>query len=309
MRSGMWSLFLLPCLVIAAAASPPRAPLRASTLPPPGCVTAPAAGSSDNSVLVGRLVRTYTLHVPPHGRAGWRYPLLLAFHGSGGNGRGMAADTELSTLADEHAFIVVYPDGTKGGFWNVGPYSDTTADDVAFISQLIDVLSQRLCIDHRRIFATGISEGGGMAHRLACDLALRIAAIGPVAGGYIDTACHPQRPVSVIAFHGTADPLVPYHGGRLRCRTVKGCAPGRLPDIPTWARGWAFLDGCRQGPTVFMHAQDVTAVRYTRCHGHAEVQLYTIRDGDHAWPGPGTGTPTIDASELMWSFFVDHPLP
>jgi polyhydroxybutyrate depolymerase len=264
---------------------------------------------NDDTLMVGRLTRTYLLHIPPHLRAGQRYPFVIAFHSFGSNGQGFAGESGMSDVADRHGFVVVYPDGVNYG-WNSGPRpkgvapSDwSTADEVCFTAQLIDALAARLCLDPHRVYAAGRSLGGGMVHRLACDLATRIVAIAPLDGFYENVACHAARPVAVIAFHGTADV---YHGS-----SAQGS-----PDIPTWARGWAQRDGCTRGPIGFFHhlnfsSQDISAVRYTACRAGTEVELYTIGDGGDVWPFDivdAKGQSTI-ASELIWRFFAAHPRP
>jgi polyhydroxybutyrate depolymerase len=140
-----------------------------------------------------------------------------------------------------------------------------------------------------------------MAHRLACEAADLIAAIGVVAGQYVvEDDCAPNRPVAAIAFHGTDDIVVPYRGvGEL------------LPDIPTWAQAWADRNGCGPVPERETIAGNVLRDRWFGCMGDVEVELYTIDEGPHAWPGsdrPGLFQPTqsIDATDLMWEFFTAH---
>ena len=167
-----------------------------------------------------------------------------------------------------------------------------------FVSRLIDVLGTYLCLDPQRVYASGGSSGGSMAYRLACDLSNRIAAIGPVDGTYTYTRCAPTHPVSLIAFHGTANDTVPYHGG----------GPYDTPDIPTWARRWAHRDGCIKGPTRFSQGPSFTAIRYTACRAGSEVQLYAmIGEGDQ-WPADSDLlNQTNNGSELIWHFFAAHP--
>jgi polyhydroxybutyrate depolymerase len=211
----------------------------------------------------------------------------------------------MSALADEAGFIVVYPQALGDPpTWHVGPLAGG-ANDLEFLSDLIDDLASRYPIDPRRVYATGISNGGGMVDRLGCGLADRLAAIASVSGAYLFWEdCHPSRPLPVLAFHGTGDEIVPYEGeGRV------------LPSVRTWAAAWASRDGCRSGPETVLRAGAVTGERWSACPGSAEVVLYTIEAGGHWWPGadflPGANRPTdeIDATATMWAFFQAHPLP
>lgn len=273
------------------------------------CSSVPRAGDTSGSLVSDGVRRTYLLHVPRHLPAGRRLPLVLYFHSYGADATEGA--NSWSGVADRYGFVAVYPNGTgtprswNEGF-NLSGFPTTKLNDVRFTARLIDTLSARLCIDPRRVYASGFSNGGGMVHRLACDLSTRIAAIAPESGPYGYTSCHPTRPVSVIAFHGDADPKVPYHGDRSQ----------GLPDIRAWARAWAHRDGCTRGPAQFFRRKDafqqytIVGVRYTGCRAASEVDLYTIQSGDHA-PPPAVGRmghATVP-EETIWRFFAAHPIP
>jgi polyhydroxybutyrate depolymerase len=155
----------------------------------------------------------------------------------------------------------------------------------------------------------GLSNGGGMTYILACELAGHVAAVGFVSGGYFEPegGCRPSRPMPVIAFHGNADELVPYEGGRLFV------APLPFAPVRSWVDGWVARDGCAPGTTEAV-SPHVTRQAYTRCAGGSEVVFYTIDGGGHTWPGgedlpafiAGHTTHEIDASRLMWAFFEKH---
>jgi polyhydroxybutyrate depolymerase len=157
------------------------------------------------------------------------------------------------------------------------------------------------------VYINGLSNGGGMSHRFACEMAFRVAAFGGVAGAYANFgACEPSRPVPVIAFHGTDDRIVPYAGqGNV------------LPPIEDWAREWAGRNTCADMVADIPLADDVTVTTWSACQGGAEVVLYTVIDGGHTWPGSsavndsplGRITDSIDASALMWEFFSRYALP
>jgi polyhydroxybutyrate depolymerase len=186
------------------------------------------------------------------------------------------------------------------------------AKDVRFISDLIDTLKAAYNIDGARVYADGLSNGGGMAFVLSCTLSDRIAAVGMVASAQLLPFdwCTDQRAVPMIAFHGTADRTVPYHGGK------SWVAPVAFPDMPTWAADWARRNQCRPNPVESLVAADVTRLEYSDCADDAAVVLYTIREGGHSWPGGGPlpewlvgpTSRSIDATSQMWAFFREHRL-
>ena len=188
-------------------------------------------------------------------------------------------------------------------------------DDVRFISKLIDTLEAAYNIDPARIYANGLSNGGGMAFVLSCTLSDRIAAVGMVAAAHSLpwSWCTDPRPVPMIAFHGTSDALTPYHGGR------SPVFPDRvvLPSIPTWTSNWARRNQCEPNPVESVVATDVTRLEYTSCADGAGVVLYTVQGGGHTWPGgkpapewlAGFTSDGVDATSQMWAFFREHRLP
>lgn len=278
-----------------------------------GCGKAPpsAAGNSDDETMIsGGLTRGYRLHIPAGYQADRGQALVLDFHGHGAQDYGEEAYSGFSVLADKDDFIVVYPQGTIGPDgqtgWASGGSIDPAINDVFFVSDLLNHLQSILCIDAQRIYAAGISNGGGMTGLLACQLSGRIAAFAPVAGAFypIVGGCHPDRAVPILEFHGTADPLVTY----------TGVPRVSLPPIPQWLQGWATRDGCTGGPTIFFKKAEVTGEQWTGCQGGATVVHYRIDGGGHTWPGAfnipllGYTTHTINATALMWQFFQAHPL-
>lgn len=173
------------------------------------------------------------------------------------------------------------------------------ANDVLFVSDLLNALQASLCVDPHRIYATGFSSGAAMSDLLACKLAGRIAAFAPVEGAYFPVAgCRPSRPAAILSFQGTGDPKVPYDTGDR----------SGLEAIPRWLHDWATRDGCTQGPSVFFRRADVTGERWTGCHAGAVLMHYRINGGSHAWPGAPQGTQTIRATPLIWQFFAGQRL-
>ncbi len=236
----------------------------------------------------------------------------------------MARFCGLNETADQHGFLVVYPNGT-GEFpkmltWNAGHCCGYArrhrVDDVGFIRAILDELEGAGRIDRKQIFAAGMSNGAMMAYRLAAEMSDRIAAIAPVAGTTELDAAQPSRPVSVIHFHGTADEFVPFDGGR----GPRSLSQHRFTPVETTIRHWVESNGCRQESTVThlpnAGADGLPILRreYPAGRGGAEVVLYTIEGGGHTWPGRtprltalGPSTQSISANDLMWEFFARHP--
>lgn len=269
-------------------------------------------GQADGSIVSAGERRTFLLHVPPSYDPGTPVPLVVSIHGFAEWPAHLRDISRWNDLADQHSFIVAYPAGT--GFprrWRAGGrLSADATQDVTFIADLLDHLAAAYNIDPERIYVNGFSNGGGMTTLLACRLADRIAAVGSVAGAYVHplAACRPGRAVPFIAFHGTADPIVPYAGGAVRSFG--------FPAVPDWIAGWAALSGCDPTPAPLPAAGGVSAVQYTGCQGNADVIFYTIPGGGHAWPGSkplpriivGHTPQEIDATGLMWAFFSRHRL-
>jgi polyhydroxybutyrate depolymerase len=261
--------------------------------------------------------RAYRVHIPSAAAVGAPLPLVIALHGHGATSASMPKLTGLNALADREGFFVAYPEGSSWRgipwrSWNAGRccgYGVSRAvDDVAFIRELIDTLARSHAIDRQRVFVTGASNGAMMAHRLACELSDRIAAIAPVAGTPQVDACEPSEPVAVIAFHGTDDAYVPFEGGDGPMASDHRNDPPVREAMAAWGR----RNRCE--PTPFtMEDGDITKDLYNNCAGSVEVVLYTIKGGGHSWPGGRRGwmfgdrpTDQISATELMWRFFKQH---
>ena len=232
--------------------------------------------------------------------------MVIDLHGRHGSAAGQALLSNLDAVAEANGFVVVQPQGEGGdATWNAGlccgGAQQAEVDDVGAIAALLDHLEAIACVDADRVFATGISNGGFMAHRLACALSDRIAAIAPVAGGNLMLVCAPERPVAVFHFHGLDDFVVPYAGF------------GGFASIPDSTAAWATRNGCDAAPAVFFDEADVRCERWSSCDAGATVQLCAVEGGGHTWPGGpdliglGATTRTISASAMMWSFFEAHP--
>ena len=259
--------------------------------------------------------REYLLYVPPSYDRTKPTPLIISMHGAGGWPVQQRDLSVWNQLADKHGFIVVYPSGVDGAgprIWHV-THGAELMRDVRFISALIDKLEAAYNIDPTRIYANGFSNGGGMSFVLSCTLSDRIAAVGMVSAAQTLpwTWCTDRRPVPMITFHGTADPMIPYKGG------TSWMAPNTFPNVLAWTKAWARRNRCAVNPVDSAVAADVTRREYQNCAANAAVVLYTIRGGGHTWPG-GTPLPeswvgatnrSIDATSRMWAFFREHRLP
>lgn len=273
-----------------------------------------ATNRSNGRIVSSGLPREYLLYVPASYDRTRPTPLVITMHGGAMWPAAQLALDRWNRVADAHGFIVAYPSGLGGQgprAWRAGG-GPGQVRDVRFIAELIDTLGAGYNIDPARIYANGLSNGGGMAFVLSCTLSDRIAAVGVVAPAIFLpwSSCGDRRPVPMIAFHGTADRATPYHGG------TSWVAPNTFPDIPRWVAHWARTNRCTAHPADAVVAADVTRRSYTPCADSAAVVLYTIEGGGHTWPGGtpvaewfvGTTSNGVDATAEMWAFFREHPL-
>jgi polyhydroxybutyrate depolymerase len=292
----------------------------ASTTTSSGCGRRPSPTSRDTgavtgtgdvvqSLLVGPLTRSYRLAVPTGYRSSVASPLILLFHGSGSNALQTSAYTEMPKRAARDGYLVATPDALDGQWQLSSPGART--GDLAFVSALVSDLSSRYCVDRSRVYAAGISLGSEFASIVACTPADRIAAIGLVAAEFLLSSC--RGPIPVVAFHGTADPIVAYRSGGT------GAA---LPGVPVIGveenlAHWARLDGCASGPHLHRVGTMVVRRTWSGCRGGSAVVLYSVLGGGHTWPGSpidlsaatfGATTHQIDATGLMLAFFGRHRL-
>lgn len=289
------------------------------TLDPPFRRVQTHAGNSPHTIQVGKSVRHYILHLPPGDVWSSPHPLLVMLHGTGSSAQRMPAQTGLDKAADPRGMIVAYPDGTGRRpiqeTWHTGHccgYAlENRVEDVRFIQTLIGGLERELDIDTTRIYVAGFSDGGMMTFRLGCDLAGTVAAIAVVGGRMPDVRCHPARPLPVLAIGGDDD-------DELRKDHARYTHQGSYPyawSIRASIAYWASIAQCNPTPErtpVGRHWEE----RYTHCVDDADVRLYTISGGHHAWPGGRKGwllspAPVKDfaASEIILDFFQRHRLP
>ena len=258
--------------------------------------------------------REYLLYVPGSYDPGKPTALVISMHAAALWPTAQRETSQWNRVADREGFIVVYPSGLTGNgpiIWRAGR-GPGLAKDVRFISDLIDTLSARYNIDPLRIYANGLSNGGGMAFVLSCTLSGRIAAVGLVGAAHLLpwSWCTDDRPVPMIAFHGTADPAVPFNGG------TSWISSEPFPNIPRLTANWARRNRCGPVPADSAVAVDVTRIEYPNCADSAAVVFYRIQGGGHTWPGGmplpewfvGATSTGVDATSRMWAFFRDHPL-
>jgi polyhydroxybutyrate depolymerase len=280
-------------------------------------------GDHNRSVKMGDEARSYLVHIPPKYDPQKPTPVVLVLHGAGMNGWMMVGFCGMNTKADEAGFITVYPSGTGlAGLlltWNAGGIRWKGADrpdDVAFIGKVLDDLATVVNVDPKRIYATGMSNGGMMCYRLASELSDRIAAIAPVAGTMAIENYNPKRPMPVIHLHGAADKMVPFGG-------PGGGTPKFLgfKSVEATIKICAEFNGCPEEPKTEGLPDkegDGTPVKkktYGPGKDGSEVVLFVIEGGGHTWPGQqppvgfiGKSTKNISANDLIWDFFEKHPM-
>lgn len=235
--------------------------------------------------------RFYGVHLPKNFNKSLYYPLVVNYPGKGTSAMGGIEQTQLSMLP----LISAYPFPTQGkdGYtaWQGAPYS-SGADDVGFTAEMLDKIQSRLCIDRARIYATGMSNGGGMVSLLSCQLPNRFAAFGIVSGALYYPAgnCKPTQPAPIINIHGDNDPNVPYTGSAAR----------GLPSINSWAAERARYNSCAIRPTVVKTDVVTTVTTWNDCKNNATVESVRLHGGGHIW-NPG-------ATQMLWRFMSKHTL-
>jgi polyhydroxybutyrate depolymerase len=277
--------------------------------------SAPPSGSSADSITVDGVQRTYRLYRPATLSPTAPAPLVVMLHGGYGSGSQAEQSYGWDAEADRYGFVVAYPDGLDRA-WNAGGGccgvpARTGVDDVGFVVGLVAELRSRLPIDPRRVYATGISNGGMLSYRLACDTRL-FAAIGPDSATLLGP-CPAAAPVSVIHVHGTADRNIPYLGGQ-----GQGVAKIDGPAVPAVIAQWRATDRCT-APSTGTAGPLTTSI--ATCPGGRAVELITILGAGHQWPGspPRTAVQTLlgldppstalNATDTIWHFFAAHPAP
>lgn len=253
------------------------------------------------TVMVGSQMRTAKVHVPASYDPSKRTPVVFDVHGRTQNASGEMSLTHSVAKSDAAGFIAIYPESiTSPTSWNSGtccePATTNNVDDTGFMRELLDEAEARLCVDTSRVYMMGMSNGGYESHRMACEMADRFAAIGPVAGLLLFQGCAPSRPVPVMMVNGTSDSLSQYQ------------------YVAQGVNFWKAKNGCTTMSTTYQNG-DATCVTHAGCTAGADVVLCTIQGGGHQWPGgealPFLGTKSDDliATDALWDFFEAHPQP
>lgn len=267
------------------------------------------------------LTRTYLIHVPKQYQASKSAPLVLAFHGGGGDMDYMANDEYygLISKSDAEGFVVVFPNGyskfKSGKFatWNAGACCanarDNNIDDVGFVRKMVASLTRELNINRQMIFATGMSNGGMMSYRLACEMSDTITAIAAVAGTDNTIDCQPRKPVSILHIHAKNDDRVLFNGGAGK----KFRDESKVTDfvsVPDSIKKWVTQNHCQSASLRTLEKPGAYCEKYAQCKGGVAVQLCVTDTGGHSWPGGtkprGSESPSqvISANDVMWDFFT-----
>lgn len=283
---------------------------------------APAADGERRKLVHDGIERSYVVRAPKQLTQGLApVPLVLVLHGGGGNAANAERMTGFTDLARKQGFLVVYPEGSgrlrnKLLTWNAGHccgYAMTNrVDDAGFINALIDRLIADYPVDVRRIYATGMSNGGMMTHRLGIELSNRFAAIAPVVATLFGDEIVPPQPVSALMINGMLDKSVPYLGGPPGGRGADAWDGTPAKPAQAQAEFWAQANRCERDPE--KSDGDRVLFRQYRCPTGKTVAMYLVKDNGHAWPGGRPGSrrgdepsTALNATEVIWRFFRSHP--
>jgi polyhydroxybutyrate depolymerase len=312
----------------------PLAVFLAGLIPAIATHAASATGGTINiTVRHDGMKRTALVHTPPQIAERRSLPLVINFHGGGGNAIGHQRYARMDALAEREGFIVVYPNGTgvlqdSLLTWNAGTCCGVAAkqntDDVGFVRALLDEIARRLPVDASRVYATGLSNGAMMSYRLAAELPDRIAAIAPVGGASAMSSLPAGRAVPIVHIHSVDDPRALYDGGLGPPFPFTNVRVQHRPVEASLAE-WAARAGCgtpsevreRRAGAAGTPRASHTATLYVfpGCRDGVEVALWKLTGAGHVWPGGqldylprllGPGTDVIDANAEMWRFFQRH---
>ncbi len=277
---------------------------------------------SDQTITLDGRARRFLVHDFSGGKPA---PLVILLHGGGGNPENAVNMTQFDAVAEREGLIAVYPGGTGGMpggrvlTWNSAhccAYAlREKVDDVGFLSAIIDQEVKAGRADPKRVYVTGMSNGGMMSHVAGRMLSDKVAAIAPVVGAVFGDEPPPKGPVAVFMLVGADDRMVPAAGGPLGGAALRGTAPAEDRNVaPAMAAAdyWAKADGCGAPKTT----QEAHAVRtaWSGCKAGTDVVFDVVANNGHAWPGGRPGreganppSPDYNASEAIWAFFKAHP--
>ncbi|SMC44495.1 alpha/beta hydrolase family esterase [Pedobacter africanus] len=265
--------------------------------------------------------RTYLLNLPPdYYKNENTVPLVIALHGAGGSAAQFEQHYNFTEQTNRSGFAVVYPEGVRSDgvlklrTWNAGTcchYAyEQNVDDVMYISKLINHLVSTYKINSKKVYVTGMSNGGMMAYRLAAEIPDKIAAVAPVSASMVlPGPIHPSRPVPIMHIHSIKDTIVPYAGG-------VGIGGYTFPPVDSVLKIWAAKNGCTANPQVIVNDQKYRLTAWKDCSNATTIRCYLTMDGGHSWPGGKKSNPrgdepstAINATELICNFFQGYSLP
>lgn len=294
-RVGLFGIALAAALALGCKTEPP------ATAKPTAEASATSTSASGGAPAIGGARPVRFVHAPKGARA--PMPLVLVLHGYGGDGRDGDGYFELGAMAEREGLVVLAPDGTRDAtghrFWNAVDgccdFEKRGVDDVAYLTGLVDEAAKAFPVDPKRVYAVGLSNGGAMAMRLACDASERFAAVVSVAGPFYTEAdrCRPREPVAVRHVHGTSDSVVPYAGGPPPPGLHPSARAARFPHAEEITRGFASRNGCAAPPVTdapidfdaAVPGEETIVTRYGQCRGGADVEHWKLRGSDHV-PSP-----------------------
>jgi polyhydroxybutyrate depolymerase len=292
----------------------------------PTVVLAASKTGVEKTIQVDGRQRHYIVFIPE--KVASPAPVVVALHGGGGTARRMEKNTKFDDLAEQEGFIAIYPESV-GGNWNDGrgvefmQAQKENVDDVKFVKAILEDVAKDQKIDRGRVFATGISNGGFMSHRLAAEASDAIAGVAPVVGGMAPAVAdkfRPPFPVSILIVQSDADPLVPIDGGDVVLG--QGRARGKVISTHDAVAKYVERNGNRGDPvksTLDADPNDGTTVEVTKYPdgpGGAKTWFYLVKNGGHSWPGrtqparQGAIAKTsrdFSATEVIWDFFKSCP--
>src|SRR3990167_3613281 len=262
--------------------------------------------------------RKYLLHIPAGYSPSKATPLVLFFHGGGGHMEQAADDYGWREKTEKEGFIVAFPNGTSRfprqhlATWNAGnccgSARDKNLDDVGFVRQLVADIQRQANIDKTRIFATGMSNGGMMSYRLACEAPDIFRAVAPVAGTDNTKACQPSRPISILHIHARDDTHVLFNGGAGEDAFRDESKVTDFTSVNDTLSRWIALNHAEKTPRRVLEVPGAVGDLYTSTQNGAQIKLVVTETGGHSWPGgkavrrkkPSTA---INATDLIWNFF------
>lgn len=296
---------------------------------PIACYATPSDGLVHHETVVGDRTRSYAVYIPDH-HGKERLPLVMVLHGQGGNGAQVLTQGHWLQAAKQHHFALVAPDGVLAHpdrtesflfnrrSWSAGPSIGAPAeaqgvDDIGFLRAVLDQVQSNVAIDRTRTYVTGFSNGAAMAFRAAAELPGRFAAVAPVSNALLVPVPREPIPPSLLLIWGTADPLNPIAGGKVKRAGQTYVRPSAEQSLQAWGNAL----GCSQRRTVMTLSPGVEQIEAQGCPSGAEAELVIIDGLGHQWPGgvtylrviAGPGTSALNATQLIWRFFARHELP